>query len=370
MASQVLGSGFSLPTNTNTLVADEVVAKILTARSGGSSATFPGLITYTREGNERVFSAGVFGGATNMTDRIEPATWSASIAYTQGSWVRVPGVPPAADTYWVRSAAGLSVVGVPPSAPDWQAQVGGYPSNGNNFFNINSQIFPTSTDTTLQTDGKLSAAGVGSAGLLLSTNFVNGAALVPPQPVSWSQGGATINKSLAIEAPGVIAGTAPALSNDASLSLHSISTTGVGTRWDFYGGVGNPGGGAPANSLSLYGYPDAGGLALLFNTTPATTNAYGTAAEPAIFQLSAPQQSGSTTIASGGTSAAAIPIAGLTATSIVMATNCGVVGTGAVDAASAAIADTSSSPGNLILRTNAAVVAAAGITLKWFIVRL
>lgn len=374
MASQVLGSGFSLPANTQTLVSDEVVAKVVSCRSGGSDATFPGLQITNREGNTRVVAGGVFGGATNMSDYLRVATWSPNIAYNQGSWVFYQPPAPAAASYWIRTAATASVVGVPPSAPDWTQQTTGFPNAIGVFTEMGTQLGATGNTTSFQGDGKLAAPGCGTSTLVLSDyEALQGG-------VATTLGASTFHSKLTISAPtGPIAGSAPPTGVDATLSFGASSVAGVPALYEIYNGAGNPGGGAPANCLSLFGYANPGGLAAYFITTPCAGATFPSATAPAILQLTAPQQTGRVNIANAASASAAIPMTGLTTGAVVIANVLGEasavgsttqVSPAAFDATLTSVIADVSVAGQITLRGNGVAAAANGVVVEWFIVRL
>lgn len=115
----------------------------------------------------------------------------------------------------------------------------------------------------------------------------------------------------------------PVLGRDAKIAMAatSLSVGNPTSSFEQYVGAGNPGGGAPANAFSLYGYSVAGVAQLLVSTpavdVPGTPFGTGVAA-PAVLQLTAAQQSGQAVVLLGGQTVV-VPLPAITGNAKVLA---------------------------------------------------
>lgn len=321
------------------------------------------------DGGEEVINCPIQNGQREAQDYLVVAPWSATEAYPQGSIVSNGG------SNWYKQSAGLSTVGVAPVAGvDWSQKSAG-----------SSYSASTITKDTLNCplSGPQLYFNSNPQGVGLQSGWLDVAPVVgPPAIPAYSEHNLIINRSLSINAPAPVAATA---GFDAVLNLEatSLAAGNPSTTFTFYNGVGNPGGGAPANQLSLYGYPSGGGVVLLATTTPAVDIAgppavpYGSSlANPALFQLTAPQQSGRVNIPTGQANAV-LAIAGSTSQTIIFTQVLGVAdAVGSTTQVAPLVADgtlTSVIPdtrvaGTITLTGNANATNANGVIVEWFIV--
>ena len=344
--------------------------KTLNVESNANFGT--SIILNAPDGAQEIMNFTQANGYHQAQDYQDVGTWNAQTAYPQGSWVSYSG------SNWYKTSAGLSTVGVAPVAgPDWSNKVAG-----------SAYAATTIEKDTLNllAGGPQLAMNNNPQGVGLSSVWNDYPASVLPNPV-YPAGSAhtlSVNGQLQINAP---APTSAQHGTDAVLSLSSTSLSAGNpeSTFTFYNGVGNPGGGAPPNALTLYGYPGGGGLAALLTTTPCVDLAgppvvnWGASGDnPALLQFISNQQSGRVNIASGA-STSAITCAGIGNGSIVFAQVLGEASAvGATSQISPAefdatltnvIADTSVA-GTITLRGNGNATSANGVVVEYFIVRL
>jgi len=268
-------------------------------------------INNASDGSSEVINYLNQNGADQAQDYLVRATWNATTAYPQGSWV-----VDATGNSWVKVSAGSSTPGTAPAPTDWALKANG-----------------TSLSASTITKDALAVAGGGPV-LYLNSNPQgvgvqskwndNGgnSGAVPPIP-PFSSHSTQVTDALTVYGNNVIEPTSLGKDCVLSLSVQSIVPGNPRTSYTFYNGAGNPGGGAPPNCLSLYAYGNIGSVSQLLNSTPMidyTGDNYGSSfTNPALLNFVGPQQSGRVSLPAGGPSVAVTGFPAIQGTGLVVA---------------------------------------------------